>query len=258
MPLDPTSLLGRTPVVPVLTIEDAAQAVPLARALVSGGLAVLEVTLRTAAALAAIKAIADAVPDAVVGAGTVTNAADIGKAVAAGARFLVSPGTSAALVDAFAAAPVAALPGCATVSEAMALAERGFEVLKFFPAEPSGGLAWLKAVAEPLPRIRFCPTGGVSITNRGGLSGAAQCGRGRRLVGGAAVHDRRGKVRPHCRACARGVRAAALTRQRRQAQCIAIAARGMMAPRCRITSPASRWASAAASPGCLPVSRAAR
>jgi 2-dehydro-3-deoxyphosphogluconate aldolase/(4S)-4-hydroxy-2-oxoglutarate aldolase len=165
MPLDPTSLLGRTPVVPVLTIEDAAQAAPLARALVSGGLAVLEVTLRTAAALAAIKAIADAVPEAVVGAGTVINAADIGKAVAVGARFLVSPGTTAALADAFAAAPVAALPGCATVSEAMALAERGFEVLKFFPAEPSGGLAWLKAVAEPLPRIRFCPTGGVNIAN---------------------------------------------------------------------------------------------
>ena len=165
MPLDPTSLLGRTPVVPVLTIEDAAQAVPLARALVSGGLAVLEVTLRTAAALAAIKAIAEAVPDAVVGAGTVINAADIGKAVAAGARFLVSPGTTAALADAFAAAPVAALPGCATVSEAVALAERGFGVLKFFPAEPSGGLAWLNAVAEPLPRIRFCPTGGVSIAN---------------------------------------------------------------------------------------------
>ena len=160
MPLDPTSLLGRTPVVPVLTIEDAAQAVPLARALVSGGLAVLEVTLRTAGALAAIKAIADAVPDAVVGAGTVISAADIGKA-----RFLVSPGTTAALADAFAAARAPALPGCATVSEAMALAERGFEVLKFFPAEPSGGLAWLKAVAEPLPRIRFCPTGGVSITN---------------------------------------------------------------------------------------------
>jgi 2-dehydro-3-deoxyphosphogluconate aldolase / (4S)-4-hydroxy-2-oxoglutarate aldolase len=165
MPLDPTPLLGKTPVIPVLTIGDAAQAVPLARALVSGGLAVLEVTLRTAAALAAIKAIADAVPDAVVGAGTVTNVADIGKAVAAGARFLVSPGTTAALADAFAAAPVAALPGCATVSEAMALVERGFEVLKFFPAEPSGGLAWLKAVAEPLPRIRFCPTGGVSIAN---------------------------------------------------------------------------------------------
>jgi 2-dehydro-3-deoxyphosphogluconate aldolase/(4S)-4-hydroxy-2-oxoglutarate aldolase len=165
MLLDPTSLLGRTPVVPVLTIEDAAQAAPLARALVSGGLAVLEVTLRTAAALAAIKAIADAVPEAVVGAGTVIHAADIGKAVAAGARFLVSPGTTAALADAFAAAPVAALPGCATVSEAMALAERGFEVLKFFPAEPSGGLAWLKAVAEPLPRITFCPTGGVNIAN---------------------------------------------------------------------------------------------
>ncbi|MET0923275.1 MAG: bifunctional 4-hydroxy-2-oxoglutarate aldolase/2-dehydro-3-deoxy-phosphogluconate aldolase [Xanthobacteraceae bacterium] len=165
MPLDPTTLLGRTPVIPVLTIESAAQAVPLARALVAGGLAVIEVTLRTAAALAAIKAIADAVPDAVVGAGTVISAADIRKAVAAGARFLVSPGTTAALADAFAAARAPALPGCATVSEAMALAERGFEVLKFFPAEPSGGLAWLKAVAEPLPRIRFCPTGGVSIAN---------------------------------------------------------------------------------------------
>jgi 2-dehydro-3-deoxyphosphogluconate aldolase / (4S)-4-hydroxy-2-oxoglutarate aldolase len=165
MPLDPTSLLGRTPVVPVLTIEDASQAVPLARSLVSGGLAVLEVTLRTAAALAAIKAIADTVPDAVVGAGTVTSPPDIDRALAAGARFLVSPGTTAVLADAFAAAPVAAIPGCATVAEAMALAERGFEVLKFFPAEPSGGLAWLKAVAEPLPRIRFCPTGGVSIAN---------------------------------------------------------------------------------------------
>jgi 2-dehydro-3-deoxyphosphogluconate aldolase / (4S)-4-hydroxy-2-oxoglutarate aldolase len=164
MPLDPTPLLGKTPVIPVLTIGDAAQAVPLARALVSGGLAVLEVTLRTAAALAAIKAIADAVPDAVVGAGTVTGPPDIDKALAAGARFLVSPGTTAVLADAFAArAP--ALPGCATVSEAMTLAERGFAVLKFFPAEPSGGVAWLKAVAEPLPRIRFCPTGGVNIAN---------------------------------------------------------------------------------------------
>jgi 2-dehydro-3-deoxyphosphogluconate aldolase/(4S)-4-hydroxy-2-oxoglutarate aldolase len=155
MPLDPTPLLGNTPVIPVLTIGDAAQAVPLSRALVSGGLAVLEVTLRTAAALAAIKAIADAVPDAVVGAGTVTSPPDIDKA----------PGTTAVLADAFAAARAPALPGCATVSEAMTLAERGFAVLKFFPAEPSGGVAWLKAVAEPLPRIRFCPTGGVNIAN---------------------------------------------------------------------------------------------
>jgi len=165
MPLDPTSLLGRTPVIPVLTIESAAQAVPLARALLAGGLAVIEVTLRTAAALAAVKAIASEVPQAIVGVGTVTNPTDIGKAVDAGTRFLVSPGNTAALADALAAAPVPALPGCAGVSEAMALAERGFKVLKFFPAEPSGGVAWLKAVAEPLPHIKFCPTGGVNIAN---------------------------------------------------------------------------------------------
>ena len=165
MLLDPTSLLGRTPVIPVLTIENAAQAVPLARALLAGGLPVIEVTLRTAAALAAVKAIAAEVPQAVVGVGTVTSPADIGEAVDAGARFLVSPGTTAALADALAAASVPALPGCATVSEAMALAERGFRVLKFFPAEPSGGIAWLKAVAEPLPNIKFCPTGGVNIAN---------------------------------------------------------------------------------------------
>jgi 2-dehydro-3-deoxyphosphogluconate aldolase/(4S)-4-hydroxy-2-oxoglutarate aldolase len=165
MPLDPTSLLGRTPVIPVLTIENAAQAVPLARALLAGGLPVIEVTLRTAAALAAVKAIAAEVPQAVVGVGTVTSPADIDKSVAAGARFLVSPGTPAALADALAAAAVPALPGCDSVAGAMALAERGFRVLKFFPAEPSGGAAWLKAVAEPLPSIKFCPTGGVNIAN---------------------------------------------------------------------------------------------
>ena len=141
MPLDPTSLLGRTPVIPVLTIESAAQAVPLARALLAGGLPVLEVTLRTAAALAAVKAIAAEVPEAVVGVGTVTSPADIEKAVAAGARFLVSPGTTTALADALATATVPALPGCDSVAGAMALAERGFRVLKFFPAEPSGGAA---------------------------------------------------------------------------------------------------------------------
>jgi len=165
MLLDPTSLLGRTPVIPVLTIESAAQAVPLARALLAGGLPVIEVTLRTTAALAAVKAIAAEVPQAVVGVGTVTSPADIGKAVDAGARFLVSPGTPAALADALAAAAVPALPGCDGVAGAMALAERGFKVLKFFPAEPSGGVAWLKAVAEPLPNIKFCPTGGVNIAN---------------------------------------------------------------------------------------------
>ena len=165
MPLDPTSFLDQAPVIPVLTIEDPAHAVALARALLAGGLPVLEVTLRTAAALDCVRAIAAEVPQAVVGIGTLIHPADVGKAVEAGARFLVSPGTTAALADALAAAPVPALPGCDSVSGAMTLAERGFNVLKFFPAGPSGGAVWLKAIAEPLPHIKFCPTGGVSIAN---------------------------------------------------------------------------------------------
>ena len=165
MPPDPTALIGRTPVIPVLTIENATRAVPLARALFAGGLPVIEVTLRTPAALAAVEAIAREVPETIVGVGTVTRVADIAKAVDAGARFVVSPGTPPALADALAQATVAALPGCSTVTDAMALAQRGFRVLKFFPAEPSGGAAWLRAVAEPLPSIRFCPTGGINAAN---------------------------------------------------------------------------------------------
>jgi 2-dehydro-3-deoxyphosphogluconate aldolase/(4S)-4-hydroxy-2-oxoglutarate aldolase len=161
---DPTLLIA-APVVPVLTIERAQDAAPLARALVAGGLPAIEVTLRTPAALEAVRAIAAEVPGAVVGVGTVTAPPNIARAVEAGAKFLVSPGTPAALARALADAPVPALPGCATVSEAMALAALGFPVLKFFPAEPSGGLRWLGAVAEPLPQIRFCPTGGVNGDN---------------------------------------------------------------------------------------------
>jgi 2-dehydro-3-deoxyphosphogluconate aldolase / (4S)-4-hydroxy-2-oxoglutarate aldolase len=165
MPADPTSLVSHTPVIPVLTIERAADAVPLARALVAGGLRVIEVTLRTGAALEAVKAIAAQVPDCVVGVGTVTRPSDIAAAIAAGAKYLVSPGTPADLADALAAASAPVLPGCATVSEAMALAARGFKVLKFFPAEASGGIAWLKSVVAPLPEIRFCPTGGIDGRN---------------------------------------------------------------------------------------------
>jgi len=165
MPLDPTPLVSKTPVIPVLTIERAAEAVPLARALVAGGLPVIEVTLRTRAALAAVRAIAAEVPDCVVGVGTVTRVSDIETAIVAGARYLVSPGTPDALAAALAEALVPALPGCATVSEAMALAGRGFKVLKFFPAEASGGTAWLKSVAAPLPDIKFCPTGGITDKN---------------------------------------------------------------------------------------------
>jgi 2-dehydro-3-deoxyphosphogluconate aldolase/(4S)-4-hydroxy-2-oxoglutarate aldolase len=126
---------------------------------------VVEITLRTPAALDAVRAIVAEVSDMIVGVGTITKPLDVTHAIDAGADFLVSPGTPAALAQALADAPVPALPGCATASEAMTLAAQGFPVLKFFPAEPSGGVRWLKAVAEPLPDIRFCPTGGVNSDN---------------------------------------------------------------------------------------------
>jgi 2-dehydro-3-deoxyphosphogluconate aldolase/(4S)-4-hydroxy-2-oxoglutarate aldolase len=162
---DPLPLLAKVPVIPVLTIESAEQAVPLARALCEGGLPAIEVTLRTPAALDAIKAIAAKVPEAIIGAGTLRSAGDIDASIKAGARFLVTPGTTPALAAALAQASVPALPGCATVSEALALAALGFKALKFFPAESSGGVAWLKSVAAPLPDLRFCPTGGIDMSN---------------------------------------------------------------------------------------------
>src|SRR5215210_8630105 len=139
MPITDTSPILKAPVIPVLTIERVEDAVPLARALCAGGLPVIEVTLRTPAALDAARAIAREVPEAVLGIGTITEPAQIATAIAAGARFLVSPGTTPTLAAALAQAPVLALPGCSTVSEAAALAERGFPLLKFFPAEGSGG-----------------------------------------------------------------------------------------------------------------------
>ncbi|MER6951505.1 bifunctional 4-hydroxy-2-oxoglutarate aldolase/2-dehydro-3-deoxy-phosphogluconate aldolase [Nonomuraea sp. NPDC000554] len=155
------SLLDLAPVIPVVVIDDVETAVPLARALVSGGLPAIEVTLRTAVATEAIRRIADQVPDAVIGAGTVRNSRDIAASVEAGARFLVSPGTTQALIEALDASGVPYLPGAATASEVMALAERGVKELKFFPAEAAGGVAYLKSLAGPLPDVRFCPTGGI-------------------------------------------------------------------------------------------------
>jgi 2-dehydro-3-deoxyphosphogluconate aldolase/(4S)-4-hydroxy-2-oxoglutarate aldolase len=165
MPADPTALASQTPVIPVLTIERTADAVPLARALAAGGLTVIEVTLRTKVAIEAVRAIAAEVPDCVLGVGTVTKPADIAAAIGAGAKFLVSPGTPPELAAALAEASVPVLPGCATVSEAMALSARGFKVLKFFPAEASGGIGWLKSVAAPLAEAKFCPTGGIDAKN---------------------------------------------------------------------------------------------
>ncbi|QIP86772.1 bifunctional 4-hydroxy-2-oxoglutarate aldolase/2-dehydro-3-deoxy-phosphogluconate aldolase [Streptomyces sp. Tu 2975] len=158
-----TSVLGLAPVIPVVVVDDAATAVPLARALVAGGLPAIEVTLRTPAALDAIRAIAAEVPDAVVGAGTVISPAGVSSAVAAGARFLVSPGWTDTLLDAMKASGVPFLPGVSTTSEVVALLERGVTDMKFFPAEAAGGTPYLKSLAGPLPQARFCPTGGVSL-----------------------------------------------------------------------------------------------
>jgi 2-dehydro-3-deoxyphosphogluconate aldolase/(4S)-4-hydroxy-2-oxoglutarate aldolase len=155
-------MLTAAPVVPVLTIEDEAHAVPLGRALVRGGLPMLEVTLRTPAAIGAIRRIAAEVEGAVVGAGTVLNAKDLERCAEAGARFAVSPGLGeGARPD----GPVPLLPGVATASEVMAAIAAGFEYLKFFPAVPAGGVAMLKSFAPVFPQVKFCPTGGVSVEN---------------------------------------------------------------------------------------------
>ncbi|MFD0222961.1 bifunctional 4-hydroxy-2-oxoglutarate aldolase/2-dehydro-3-deoxy-phosphogluconate aldolase [Streptomyces hirsutus] len=156
-----SSVLDLAPVLPVVVVEDAADAVPLARALVAGGLPAIEVTLRTPAALDALRAIAAEVPDAVVGAGTVITPGQVHEVVAAGARFLVSPGWTDGLLESMRASGVPFLPGVSTVSEVVALLERGVREMKFFPAQAAGGTAYLKAIAGPLPQARFCPTGGI-------------------------------------------------------------------------------------------------
>ena len=151
------------PVIPVLVIDDIAHARPLAEALVMGGLPALEVTLRTPAALDAIRAMAG-VPGGVVGAGTLLTPADVKAAKAAGAMFGVSPGATDRILDACAEYGLPLLPGAATASEIMALLEKGYTVQKFFPAEQAGGAAYLKSIGAPLPQVQFCPTGGISLT----------------------------------------------------------------------------------------------
>lgn len=150
------------PVVPVLVIDELAHAAPLAKALVAGGLPALEVTLRTPAALDAIRAMAE-VPGGVVGAGTLLTPADVKAAKAAGAKFGVSPGATDRLIAACEDEGLPLLPGAATASEIMALLERGYTVQKFFPAEQAGGAAYLKSIGSPIPQVKFCPTGGISL-----------------------------------------------------------------------------------------------
>ncbi|EKE45119.1 KDPG/KHG bifunctional aldolase [Oceaniovalibus guishaninsula JLT2003] len=152
------------PVIPVLVVNDPADARSLARALIAGGLPALEVTLRTPAALEVIAEMARE-PGGCVGAGTLLGPDDVARACEAGARFGVSPGATPSLLDAAEEAGLPMLPGAATATEAMALLERGYTVQKFFPAEASGGAAALRAIGAPLPRIRFCPTGGIGLGN---------------------------------------------------------------------------------------------
>lgn len=159
------AVFALAPVIPVITIEDAAHAVPLARALVAGGLRVIEITLRTQAGLDAARAIIDEVPDAVVGIGTVLTPADYERAARLGAAFAISPGLSLGLLDAANAGEMPFAPGIQTASDLIACVTRGYELVKFFPAVPAGGLAALDALAGPFPNVRFCPTGGINAGN---------------------------------------------------------------------------------------------
>jgi len=165
--LSALQVMQDAPVIPVIVLHDRAHAVPMARALVAGGIRMLEVTLRTPQALEAMRAIAAEVPEAVVGAGTVRSAQDARAAALAGARFAVSPGYTRSVAQACADQGLCLLPGVATGSEIMQAQEDGYTELKFFPALQAGGAAMLKAWAGPFHDVRFCPTGGITVANAG-------------------------------------------------------------------------------------------
>ena len=176
-------MIDEAVVIPVLTVGDPASAVSLARALARGGLTVLEITLRTDTALAAIEAIAEALPEVTLGSGTVLSRDQLQASLDHGCRFAVSPGATSALLDAAEAVGLPLLPASANAGQAMALAERGYLRQKLFPAEPSGGVALLKSLGEPLPQIRFCPTGGIDVDQGTELPRAEERGLRRGLLG---------------------------------------------------------------------------
>ena len=163
--ISPSEILEAGPVVPVMVIQELAHAVPLARALVAGGVRVLEIVLRTPVAMDAIRAIIREVPEAITGAGTVVNEDDLRMVTEAGAMFAISPGLTSELLDAALQGPIALIPGIATVSELMLGLGKGYRQFKFFPAEAAGGIEMLKAIAGPFPHVRFCPTGGITAAN---------------------------------------------------------------------------------------------
>jgi len=158
-------ILQAGPVVPVMVIDKLAHAVPLARALVAGGVRVLEIVLRTPVAIDAIRAIVREVPRAITGAGTVLNARDLRAVTAAGAVFAISPGLTTELLDAALQGSIALIPGIATISELMLGLDKGYRQFKFFPAEAAGGIEMLKAIGGPFPQVSFCPTGGITAAN---------------------------------------------------------------------------------------------
>ncbi|WP_337843497.1 bifunctional 4-hydroxy-2-oxoglutarate aldolase/2-dehydro-3-deoxy-phosphogluconate aldolase [Rheinheimera sp.] len=163
--LQPDVLFAQGPVVPVIVIKDLADAVPMAKALVAGGIRVLEVTLRTPVALEAIKLLSQEVPDAIVGAGTVTNAKQLADVIAAGARFAISPGSTRELLEAGKSSVIPLIPGIASISELMEGTTLGYTHFKFFPAEAAGGVKTLKSIHGPFSDIKFCPTGGINEKN---------------------------------------------------------------------------------------------
>lgn len=189
--IQPQEIFSQGPVVPVMVIQKLEHAVPLAKALVAGGIKVLEITLRTAVAIDAIRAISSEVRDALVGAGTVTSPRDIKAVSEAGAVFAISPGLTPALLDAANQGPIALVPGIWTISELMTGLDRGYTHFKFFPAEAAGGIKTLQAMAGPFPHVTFCPTGGISPANyRDYLSLAnVACVGGSWLVPGDAVEQ---------------------------------------------------------------------
>ena len=160
-----TELLRHAPIIPVITIERVEDSVPLARALVAGGLRLLEITLRTPVARTAAESIVANVPEAIVGIGTVLSPRDLALASEIGAKFALSPGATPTLLEAAAAQDLPFIPGVATSSELMASLAQGFDIVKFFPAVPAGGIATLAALAGPFPQVRFCPTGGIGEAN---------------------------------------------------------------------------------------------
>ncbi|MGY6276524.1 bifunctional 4-hydroxy-2-oxoglutarate aldolase/2-dehydro-3-deoxy-phosphogluconate aldolase [Methylomonas sp. MgM2] len=165
MTVSVNEVINTSPVMPVMVINHVEHAVPLANALVAGGLKVLEITLRTPAALECIRRIKGEVPDAIVGAGTIINTQSLHQAIDAGAQFIVSPGMTPSLMDAALTCGVPVLPGVVTPSEVMRLLEKGVTAMKFFPAEAAGGIPMLKSIGGPLPQVTFCPTGGVNPNN---------------------------------------------------------------------------------------------